>query len=92
MDLDRGQLVDVIPARSATAVEDWLASKPSRWAERIRHAVIDPYQPYATALANQVPDAKLVVDHFHIIRVRHEALCVRGWVRGPPCWSVAADR
>ncbi len=74
VDLDRGQLVDVIPARSATAVEDWLAAKPTRWAERIRHAVIDPYQPYATALANEVPDAKLVVDHFHVIRLANQAL------------------
>ena len=69
VDLDRGQLVDGIGARSAAAVEDWLGSKPARWAAGIRHAVIDPYQPYATALANKVPDAKLVVDHFHIIRL-----------------------
>ena len=74
VDLDRGQLVDVIPARSAAAVEEWLAAKPARWAAGIRHAVIDPYQPYATALANQVPDAKLVVDHFHIIRLANAAL------------------
>ncbi len=74
VDLDRGQLVDVIPARSAAAVEDWLASKPARWAAGIRHAVIDPYQPYATALANEVPDAKLVVDHFHVIRLANQAL------------------
>ena len=74
VDLDRGQLVDVIPARSATAVESWLASKPTRWAERIRHAMIDPYQPYATALANEVPGAKLVVDHFHLIRLANHAL------------------
>jgi D-alanyl-lipoteichoic acid acyltransferase DltB (MBOAT superfamily) len=29
---------------------------------------------------------------FHVVSVRHEALCGRGWVSGPPCWSVAADR
>ena len=56
VDLDRGQLVDVIGARSASAVEAWLAAKPTRCAEQIRHAVIDPYQPYANALANKVPD------------------------------------
>jgi len=71
---DHGQLVDVISARSATAVEDWLASKPTRWSEGIRHAVIDPYQPYATALANELPAAKLVVDHFHVIRLANAAL------------------
>jgi len=74
VDLDRGQLVDVIPARSAAAVEEWLDTKPAPWASRIRHAVIDPYQPYATALANRLPDAKLVVDHFHVIRLANQAL------------------
>lgn len=74
VDLDRGQLVDVIPARSAAAVEAWLDAKPTRWASSIRHAVIDPYQPYATALANQLPDARLVVDHFHVIRLANQAL------------------
>ena len=30
LNLDTGRLVDVLPARSATAVTDWLASKPPR--------------------------------------------------------------
>ena len=36
--------------------------------------VIDPYQPYATAVAAQLPDARLVVDHFHVIRLANTAL------------------
>ena len=74
LDLDRGQLVDIIPARSAAAVQDWLDTKPTRWGERISHVVIDPYQPYATAVANRLPDARLVVDHFHIVRLANTAL------------------
>jgi transposase len=31
IDLDEGRLIDVLPARSATAVTDWLATKPGRW-------------------------------------------------------------
>jgi hypothetical protein len=54
--------------------------------------VIDPYQPYATAVAAGLPDTRLVVDHFHVIRVRHEAPCVPGRMRGPPCRAVAAVR
>jgi transposase len=92
LNLDTGRLVDVLPARSATAVTDWLASKPARWRAGIRHVVIDPYQPYATAVARTLPDARLVVDHFHVIRVRHEAPCIRGRVRDPPRGAVAAAR
>jgi len=74
VDLDRGQLVDVVPARSAAAVEAWLIDKPIPWTAGIRHVVIDPYQPYANAVANELPDAKLVVDHFHVIRLANAAV------------------
>src|SRR4029453_17741847 len=74
VDLDAGRLIDVLPARSATAVTDWLGSKPARWRAGIRHVVIDPYQPYATAVARSLPDARLVVDHFHVIRLANAAL------------------
>ena len=74
IDLDAGRLVDVLPARSAVAVTDWLSSKPVPWLAGIRHVVIDPYQPYATAVAKGLPDARLVVDHFHVIRLANAAL------------------
>jgi transposase len=74
IDLDAGRLVDVLPARSAVAVSDWLAAKPTPWLAGIRHVVIDPYQPYATAVAKALPAARLVVDHFHVIRLANAAL------------------
>jgi transposase len=54
-------------------VRAWLASKPARWLAGIDHVVIDPYQPYATAIAAELPDARLVV-HFHVIRLANAAL------------------
>jgi transposase len=74
VDLDTGRLVDVLPARSATAVSEWLAAKPARWRAGIAHVVIDPYQPYATAVARALPGARLVVDHFHVVRLANAAL------------------
>jgi transposase len=74
VDLDTGRLVDVLPARSAVAVTEWLAAKPTRWLAGIRHVVIDPYQPYATAAATGLPTARVVVDHFHVIRLANTAL------------------
>jgi transposase len=74
LDLDQGRLIDVLPARSSAAVTGWLAGKPAPWLAGIRHVVIDPYQPYATAVAKGLPDARLVVDHFHVIRLANAAL------------------
>jgi transposase len=74
VDLDAGRLIDVLPARRAAAVTDWIGSKPAPWRAAIHHVVIDPYQPYATAVAHALPDVRLVVDHFHTIRLANEAL------------------
>src|ERR671911_275456 len=74
VDIDEGRLIDVLPARSAVAVRSWLGSKPAPWLAGIRHVVIDPYQPYATAVAQGLPAARLVVDHFHVIRLANAAL------------------
>jgi transposase len=74
VDLDTGRLIDVLPARSAVAVTDGLSAKPAPWLAGIRHVVIDPYQPYATAVAKGLPTARLVIDHFHVIRLANAAL------------------
>lgn len=74
VDLDASRLIDVVPARSALAVRTWLADKPEPWRVGIDHVVIDPYQPYATAVRHELPDARLVVDHFHVIRLANAAL------------------
>ena len=74
VDLDTSRLIDVVPARSAAAVRAWLASKPAPWRTGIGHVVIDPFQPYATAARHELPDARVVVDHFHVIRLANKAL------------------
>jgi transposase len=74
INLDTGRLIDVLPARSAVSVTGWLSAKPTPWLAGIRHVVIDPYQPYATAIAKGLPAARLVVDHFHVIRLANAAL------------------
>ncbi len=74
MDLDRHRLIDVVPGRSAAAVSTWLGAKPPRWLADIATAVIDPYSGYARGLAEGLPHARLVVDHFHAVRLANQAL------------------
>jgi len=99
VDLDRHRLIDVVAGRSAAAVSDWLANKPERWLAGIATAVIDPYAGYARGLADGLPAARLVVDHFHAIRLANQAmdevrrrvqqstLGHRGW-KGDPLYSI----
>ncbi len=74
VDLDRHRLIDVVPGRSAAAVVTWLSAKPASWLVGIATAVIDPYAGYARGLAEGLPRARLVVDHFHAIRLANAAL------------------
>lgn len=92
LDADGAQLLDVVTGRSATGPSGWLEARPETWRDRIRYGVSDLSGPYRKVYDETLPHVIQVADPFHLIRVRHEALCVRGWVRGPPCRSVAADR
>lgn len=74
VDLERHRLIDVVPGHSASAVSEWLAAKPAPWRARVATAVIDPYQGYARGLAEGLPRARLVVDHFHAVRLANAAL------------------
>ena len=74
VDLDRHRLVDVVENRSAQAVSAWLRSKPEQWREGIVTVAIDPYRGYARAVADALPEAGLVVDHFHAVRLGNTTL------------------
>ena len=45
------------------------------------HGSLDPFRSYANALPDAHGDAVAVLDAFHVVKVRHEALCVRMGVR-----------
>ncbi len=92
VDVARGVLLDMVEGRNATAPCEWLDNRSQEWRDAIKYAALDLSGPYRLVFDTMIPDAIQVADPFHVVKVRHEALCVRGWVRGPPCWSVAADR
>jgi transposase len=74
VDIDRGRLLDVVPGRSGNVVREWVESQPYWWADRIDVAAIDAFRGYATAIGDVLPDATLVIDHFHAIRLASEAV------------------
>ena len=74
VDLDRRRLIDVVQDRTATAVSSWLATKPAPWLAGIRTVALDPYRGYARGIATGLPHARLVVDHFHAVRLANVAV------------------
>jgi transposase len=74
VDLDRGRLLDVVPGRSARAVEDWLGGRSDEWLAGVRVVAIDPFRGYANGVATKLPKAALVVDPFHVIALANRAI------------------
>lgn len=74
VDIDRGRLLDVVPGRSGEVVRTWIGQRADGWADQIRVAAIDAFAGYATAIRSTLPDATLVIDHFHAIRLASECV------------------
>ncbi|HWF20811.1 MAG TPA: ISL3 family transposase [Acidimicrobiales bacterium] len=74
IDLDRGRLLDVVPGRSGRVLIDWLFDQSTAWRDQITIAAIDAFRGYANGLAAALPDAVLVMDHFHTIRLANRVV------------------
>ncbi len=74
VDLDRGRLLDVVENRTAAAVSAWFAARGHDWCAHIEQAALDPYEGYATALRRALPQATIVVDHFHLVRLANQVV------------------
>ncbi len=69
------------PGRTGKVYADWISQREQAWRDQIAFAALDPFRGYANALSTQLPAATRVLDAFHVVKVRHEALCVRMEVR-----------
>jgi transposase len=74
VDIDRARLLEVVPGRSGQVVRDWISTRPAAWVDGIEVAAIDAFRGYATAIGDVLPDATLVIDHFHAIRLASTAV------------------
>jgi transposase len=73
-DLDRRRVVEVLDGRSRRRVERYLRSLPDEHWRAIEVVSIDPYEAYCQAIRNELPWARIVVDHFHLVRGANTAL------------------
>jgi transposase len=69
VDLERGRLLDVVADRTRAAVDSWLHARTHDWLARIGTVALDPWRGYASALVAPLGHARVVVDHFHAVRL-----------------------
>jgi transposase len=75
------RLLDMVEGRSKAVFAAWLAQQSSGFRAGIEVVAMDGFTGFKTAAAEALPDAVEVMDPFHVVQVRHEALCVRMGVR-----------
>ncbi|HEY6425024.1 MAG TPA: ISL3 family transposase [Pseudonocardiaceae bacterium] len=72
---DQG-LLGQVEGRTSACVIGWLQARTPEFREAIRFVAIDPAAVYAKAVTTPglLPNAVLVVDHFHLVKLANEAL------------------
>jgi transposase len=73
-DPDQRRVVEVLEGRSRRVVERYLRSLTVAQRQAIAAVSIDPYDAYRQAVRQELPQAQIVCDPFHLVRGANEAL------------------
>ena len=65
-------MLDLLPGRQQEAVTKRLMSMTER--DKIEIVSMDMWKPYRRAVQAALPQARIVVDKFHVVRMANEAL------------------
>ncbi|HKT05378.1 MAG TPA: ISL3 family transposase [Rugosimonospora sp.] len=69
-----GGLLGQVEGRTVADVLAWLSTTPLSWRNSIRHVAIDMSATYRAAIRTGLPNAVVVVDHFHIVQLANKML------------------
>lgn len=72
VDIDTGQVIDVVEGRDSTAVGTWLAARSEAWRDGVEVVAIDPSAAFRKALREQLPRAAVSVDAFHLVKLSND--------------------
>lgn len=65
-------LLAQVNGRTSAVVTDWLDARDAAWKAQITHVAIDMSTVYAKAVREALPQARLVVDRFHLVKKANE--------------------
>jgi len=65
-------LLGHVDGRTAEVVADWLKEQPQPWRAAVSHVCIDLSASYAKAVADALPEAVIVADRFHLVRLGND--------------------
>jgi transposase len=69
-----GRLLGQVAGRTGKAVTGWLDDRGQDWKDQVKFVAMDPCSVYRSAVQRALPDAVIVVDHFHLVRLANQAV------------------
>jgi transposase len=74
-DIGGGQgMLGQVEGRTGDDVAYWLAQHAPAWRDRIRYVAIDMCTVFVSAIRRYLPNATIVVDHFHIVKLANDTV------------------
>ena len=70
----RQGMLGQVEGRTGDDVAYWLAMRTPAWRDRIRYVAIDMCTVFVSAIRRYLPDATIVVDHFHIVKLANDTV------------------
>lgn len=68
------RLLDMVAGRSKQVFSTWLKARPRSWRERIEVVAMDGFTGFKTAANEHLPDATVVMDPFHVVKLAADAV------------------
>ncbi len=78
--MEERTLLDLLPGRQQDAVTKRLMSMTGR--DKVEIVSMEMWKPYRRTVQAVLPQARIVVDKFHVVRMAKEALAWRRSARG----------
>lgn len=70
--IENNTIMDLLPNRNKATVATYLTQLPGK--EQVRTVSIDMWTPYRDAVQAVLPQARIVIDKFHVLRLANEAM------------------
>src|SRR5664280_2440422 len=64
----------MVEGRSKQVFKTWLAARPQAWRDQLEVVAMDGFTGFKTAAAEELPDAVVVMDPFHVVGLAGDAL------------------
>lgn len=69
-----GGIIGLAAGRSGACLSGWLGLQTQDFRDAVQVVAIDPSAPYAAAIRRDLPEATVVVDHFHLVMLANQAV------------------